>query len=99
MLELKGTQGAVQFRLKVVPGASRSRIVGELDGALKVTVSAPPEKGKANKAVVELLARILRVKSAAVCIESGAASQFKCCRVSGMEIEQVRRCLEHAYEP
>ena len=99
MLELSGTKGEVQFRLKVVPGASRSRIVGELDGALKITVSAPPEKGKANKAVVNILAKALGIKPAAIRIESGAASQFKCCRVRGMQIEQVRRCLEVAYQP
>jgi uncharacterized protein (TIGR00251 family) len=99
MLELSGTRGEVQFRLKVVPGASRSRIVGELDGALKVTVAAPPEKGKANRAVVDLLARTLGIKPAAIRIESGAASQFKSCRVRGMQIEQVRRCLEQAHKP
>ncbi|UCG32398.1 MAG: DUF167 domain-containing protein [Phycisphaerales bacterium] len=99
MLELSSTKGDVQFRVKVVPGASRSRIVGELGGALKVAVSAQPEKGKANKAVVALLAKALRIKPAAVRIESGAASHFKYCRVTGMQIEQVRQCLERAYEP
>ena len=99
MLELKSTKGDVLFRLKVVPGASRSRIVGDLGGALKVAVSAKPEKGKANKAVVGLLANALGIKPAAIRIESGAASHFKCCRVTGMQIEQVRRRLERSYEP
>jgi len=96
MLELKTTQGGVEFRVKVVPGASRTGIVGELDGALKVAVSAPPEKGKANKAVLALLAEALGVKVAGLRIEAGATSRYKRCIVSGARVEQVRKALEQA---
>ena len=48
-----------QFAIKVVPGASRDRIVGVLGSALKVAVSKPPQGGAANRAVVELLAEAL----------------------------------------
>lgn len=44
-----------ELRLKVVPGASRSRVVGLLGDRLKVQVAAPPEAGKANAAVIDLL--------------------------------------------
>ena len=94
MLELTGTPEGVQFRLKVVPGASRTRIVGQMEGALKVAVSAPPEKGKANKAVIALLARALGIKPAAVRIEAGTTSQHKRCLVIGLNPERVRRALE-----
>lgn len=49
----------IEIKLKVVPGASRSQIVGILGDRLKVKVAAPPEDGKANRAVVELLVRWL----------------------------------------
>jgi len=94
MVELTGTDSGVQFRLKVVPGASRSRVVGEMDGALKVAVAAPPEKGRANKAVIALLARALGVKNAAVRIESGTTSQHKRCHVTGLSPDQVQRILQ-----
>lgn len=96
MLELKTTQGGVEFRVKVVPGASRTGIVGELDGALKVAVSAPPEKGKANKAVLALLAEALGVKVAGLRIEAGATSHYKRCVVSEARVEQVRKALHQA---
>jgi len=98
MLELTSSSGAVHFRLKVVPGASRTRIVGEMDGALKVAVSAPPEKGKANQAVLALLAETLGVKAGQLQIESGAGGPHKRCLVSAITEEQVRAALERAAE-
>jgi len=57
--------------LKVVPGAKRERIVGELGDALKVAVSKPPEAGAANRAVVDLLAAALGVPAGHVEIVRG----------------------------
>jgi len=48
-------EGGIEIRLKVVPGARRSEVVGALGDRLKVRVTAPPEGGKANRAVEELL--------------------------------------------
>lgn len=96
MLELGTSEAGVQFRVKVIPGASRSRIVGEMDGALKVAVAAPPEKGKANQAVLTLLAEALGVKRADLHIETGVTGRYKRCLVSGVGVEQVRQALEQA---
>ena len=46
----------IEIRIKVVPGASRSQIVGPLSDRLKVRIAAPPEGGKANRALIDLLA-------------------------------------------
>lgn len=51
---LRVVEGGCEIRLKVVPGASRSGVAGALGDRLKVRVSAPPEGGKANRAVEEL---------------------------------------------
>lgn len=48
--------GGIELRIKVVPGASRSQIAGPLGNRLKVRVAAAPEGGKANRAIIDLLA-------------------------------------------
>ncbi len=72
----------IEIKLKVVPGASRSRIVGPLGDRLKVKVAAPPEDGKANRAVVELLARWLGTE--AIEIVAGHGHPEKTARVRGL---------------
>ena len=96
MLDLQAREGGVQFRVKVVPGASRSRIEGEMGGALKVAVSAPPEKGKANEAVLALLAEALGVKLLQLRLVAGGRSPHKRCLVTGLSEEQVREALGRA---
>jgi uncharacterized protein (TIGR00251 family) len=72
----------VTIRVKVVPGSSCSEVVGDLgDGTLKVKVAAPPEKGKANDAVRELLAAHYGVPRNAVTIVSGHASPRKLVKI------------------
>lgn len=75
--EGEGQGGIIEILVKVVPRASRDRIVGWLGGRLKVSVTAPPERGKANEAVVELLAAALAVPRASVRVTSGFTSPLK----------------------
>ena len=79
--------------IRVQPKASRERIVGLLDGALKVAVTAPPEKGKANKAVAQLLAKSLGVPPAAVSVVVGATGRRKQVAVDGLTQEQLNAWL------
>lgn len=72
----------IEIKLKVVPGASRSQIVGPLGDRLKVKVAAPPEDGKANRAVVELLAEVLGIKE--IEIVAGHGHPEKTARVRGL---------------
>ena len=81
--------GGVVFSAKIVPGSSRTSIVGLLDGMLKVKVSAPPEKGKANQCLIKFLAKQLGVKKNAVSIISGQTSTLKSVQVSGISGEVV----------
>ena len=83
----------VQVAVKVVPGSSRDRIAGCLGDALKLTVAAPPEAGKANKAVCKLLAKALGCNLRDVQVVSGATSPQKHLLVTGVTAEQVRRRL------
>lgn len=74
--------GATDLLLKVVPGASRSAIAGRLGDRLKVRVAAPPEDGKANRAVCALVAEWLGVPERAVTVVAGASSPEKTVRIS-----------------
>jgi uncharacterized protein (TIGR00251 family) len=73
----------VRLTVRVVPKASRSRILGLADGALKVAVAAAPEDGKANAALVEILAEALSVAKRDVALAAGAASRRKLIYVTG----------------
>lgn len=74
--------GGIELSIKVVPGASRSEVVGALGDRLKVRVAAPAEGGKANRAVVEVLREWLGVRG--VEIVAGASSPEKTVRVAGL---------------
>lgn len=70
-------KGGTRVRLRVRPGARRNAIVGIHGGSLKVSVTAAPERGKANDAVVELLAAALGVAASGIEVVSGHASPDK----------------------
>jgi uncharacterized protein (TIGR00251 family) len=86
------TSSTVTFAVRVQPRARRNAVVGRVGDALKVSVTAPPEDGRANEAVVELLAETFGVKRRQVEIVSGATSRDKVVRVSGV----TRASLEAA---
>lgn len=79
--------------LKVVPGSSRDEIVGWLGDSLRVKVKAPPEKGRANDAVVALLADRLRVDASSISVGSGHGSPAKIVAVDGMDDEAIRQAF------
>lgn len=70
-LDLKAAEGGCRLRLRVRAGSRRDAIEGEHDGALRVRVTAPPERGKANRRVLELLADALGVPPSSVRLLSG----------------------------
>ena len=75
--------------VKVTPGSSQSRVSGTMaDGTLKVKVTAPPERGKANAELVSLLARHFGVRERDIEILSGHSSPLKKIRISGVRNER-----------
>jgi uncharacterized protein (TIGR00251 family) len=80
--------------LKVVPGASRSRILGVLGDRIKVSVAAAPERGAANAEVLRLLARRLGVPGRALRLVAGHGDPRKTVAVTGRDVAAVRRALE-----
>jgi uncharacterized protein (TIGR00251 family) len=79
----EGAGGAV-LELLVQPRASRTRVVGEHDGRLKIQLAAPPVDGEANAALVAFLADALGVKRADVALLAGESGRRKRVRVTGV---------------
>jgi uncharacterized protein (TIGR00251 family) len=84
---------AVLLKVKAAPGASRDKIAGLHGDAIKIAVSAAPEKGKANDAIVRVLAKGLGLKRSQVSLESGSTSRDKWLRIEGMDEATVLRKL------
>jgi uncharacterized protein (TIGR00251 family) len=79
--------------LKVVPGSSRDEVVGWLGDSLKVKVKAPSDRGRANEAVVALLADRLGIDASSIAVVSGHGSSDKVVSVEGMSDEAIRRAF------
>ena len=91
MLQYTERDGAIIFTVRVVPRASRSRVVGEHDGTLRVRVAAPPVEGAANEELTRFLAKALGVAARDVEIVSGHASKSKRVRVRGAKAADLLR--------
>ena len=91
---MTGNARAATLAVRVQPGASRERVVGMMGDALKVAVNAPPEKGKANRAVEKLLAKALGLPQSSVRVTAGASSRRKTVRVDGMTQVQLQEWLD-----
>lgn len=85
--------------VSVVPGASKSEIVGVEGGALKVRLAAPPVEGKANRELVRLLARALGVRGSDVEIVAGHRARLKKVQVYGADPNTVSRLMGSTSEP
>lgn len=86
-LKIQEAKGGVVFSVKVVPASSKTAVSGLWDGMVKIKVSAPPQKGRANKCLIDFLAKQLGVKNSAVSIIAGQNSPVKKIRVSGLSDE------------
>jgi len=94
MLPLEPHPDGATLAVRVQPGARRNEIRDENGGPLKIRVTQSPEKGKANKAVVELLAKALGLKKSQIELLSGATSHQKRFLVRGIEPQELTdRCM------
>jgi uncharacterized protein (TIGR00251 family) len=88
--------GSTRLKLRVSPGARRAGIVGRYGDAWKIRVAEPPEDGRANEAVLRLLAETLDVPRANVSLVSGHAARDKIVKLDGLEQSLTERLLADA---
>src|SRR5262245_36510450 len=88
-LEVVSVSGGSRVRLKAAPGARRNAILGVHAGALKVSIVAIAEKGRANRAIERLLAEALSLSASSVSIVAGGASREKWATIAGLAPEEV----------
>lgn len=85
--------GAVMFAVRIQPRASKDEIAGEMAGAIKIRLQAPAVEGRANEALIEYLAQLLKTPKAAVRIVSGERSRIKRVEIRGVTKRQIEQLM------
>lgn len=93
MLAIEERSGAVILQVRVQPRASKDEVAGELAGALKLRLQAPAVEDRANQALVEFLAQLLKTPKSAVRILSGERSRTKRIEIRGVTPQQIQALL------
>lgn len=89
MINVTENDSGIIIPIKVQPNASKERIVGEYNGQLKIAVTAAPEKGKANKAIIKLLSERLNIKVSSIKVISGETSREKKLFIEGLKASSL----------
>ena len=93
MLDLQSREGTVVLMVRVQPRASKDEIAGVVEGALKIRLQAPAVEDRANVALCEYLARLLKTPKSAVRILSGDRSRTKRIEIRGVTVQQIHALL------
>jgi uncharacterized protein (TIGR00251 family) len=94
-LDITSKDGCVIFQVRVQPRASRDEVAGVLEGALKIRIQAPAIDNRANVAVCEYLASLLKTPKSAVRILGGERSRVKRVEIRGVQPREVLALLSH----
>jgi uncharacterized protein len=92
-IEITSTPGGLLLPIRVQAGARRNHVGGVHDGRLKVSVTQAPERGKANREVLKLLASALGVRRSELSLETGETSPRKVIRVADLSEAKLRERL------
>lgn len=92
-VRIEARAGAVRLTVRAQPRASRSEIVGEHDGALKVRVAAPPVEGEANRELLRFLAKTLGLPPSSLRVAAGESGRTKVVEIEGLSVADVERRL------
>jgi len=92
-LNIKETETGVTIEIKLHPRAGRDRIAGAINNKLKIDVSAAPVKNKANRSMIKLLSKTLRVPQDAIVIKRGATGRNKLIEIRSISIEEVTKLI------
>lgn len=93
MIHLKETTQGVILSVRAQPGAKRNAITGVHNGALRVSVTAAPDKGKANDAIINVLAESFQLAKSSITLLGGATSRQKTFLLQGVKLDLVKSLL------
>jgi uncharacterized protein len=94
-LDIVAKDGCVVFQVRVQPRASRDEVAGVVEGALKIRIQAPAVENRANEAVCEYLATLLKTPKSAVRILGGERSRVKRVEIRGVQPREILALLSH----
>jgi uncharacterized protein (TIGR00251 family) len=94
MIPMRESAGSVTFAVRVHPRAKKSAVTGTHGDALKLSLTAPPVEGRANEAVVEYFAEVLRLPRSSITIAAGQTSRNKVVRITGVTADALRQRLQ-----
>lgn len=78
-----------RLQVRVTPGASRNEITGIINGVLRVKVAAPPDRGKANRELIDYLSGVLDIKKSSLQILRGHTSRNKVIAIDGLSLAEI----------
>jgi uncharacterized protein len=87
-------RGTISLTVRVQPGASKDEVMGAREGALKIRLCAPAVENRANEALIEFLAGLLKTAKSAVRIQSGERSRTKRVEIHGVSKQQLLSHLQ-----
>ncbi len=93
---LETTSDGVILPVKGAPGSKKNEIRDVTDGMLKVCCTQIPEKGKANKAILEVLAKLLKLKKSQISLVSGETDTRKKFLITGIDEAELREKIREA---
>ena len=96
MIEIRPHSEGCLLSVRGQPGARKNAVIGEHAAALKVSVTAPPEDGRANQAIAELLHDWLGLKRSQVELASGATTRNKVFLIRGLNADELRVLVDRA---
>ena len=96
MINLENHRQGIVLSVRAAPAARSSGIRGEQDGALKVSVTQTPEKGKANKAIVSILSKALKLRKSQIELLTGETSKTKRFLIRRLSTEELLRRISAA---
>lgn len=99
MIALESHRDGVFLPVRAQPGARKSEIRSQQNGALKVSVTQAPEKGKANKAIIAVLSKSLGLKKSQIELTAGASSAKKRFLVRGISVEELQMRISQVLAP
>lgn len=93
-LNIEKTNSGISFTVKAIPNSSKTCVQGIQGGSVKVKLSSPPEKGKANKELVKFFAKKLGIKKNQLAITAGATSPQKKLQITGCDEAALRKVID-----